>query len=321
MEKEILEDVEKIRSLKGREIKYRQKRLGELAIKYATNLVNLNLKKEQTEYILNTLNIYKGELDMIMENSITSYFKKIYKNHKFEFDKKTNGVQAGKIVNIINLDNKEEIKYYVKTHQYGSTSVSSTKETLDIKELYIYKLLNKLNIGSEVYWFESDIFENSIYIATKGLNNNELNIDREVIKLDIITRLLRLNDVMSNKSNILQHIDKKGYIIDFRILTIKGRKNPYLYDEIYISFLNGNETINYEYDKYFNKVMSSTNNKNKIKYFEDIINTDFNDFDKKVDDTYKEIKNDDIIKRYDNKDLLNYIDDIKINYKNIFSKK
>ena len=42
-----------------------------------------------------------------------------------------------------------------------------------------------------------------------------------------------------------------------------------------------------------------------------------NDFDKKVDDVYKEIKNDIIIKKHDNKDLLNYIDDIKLNYKNI----
>lgn len=320
MEKEILNEVEKIKALKGREIKYRQKRLGELAIKYATNLTNLKFTKEQNDYILNTLNLYKGELDRIMEDNITSYFKKIYKNHKFEFIKKTNGVQAGKIVKMI--DNKNNvIFYYVKTHQHGSTSVSSTKEELDIKELYIYKLLHKLNIGSEVHWFESDIFENSVYIATKGLVNNNLNIDREVVKLDIITRILRLNDVMSNKSNILQHNDNKGYIIDFRILTIKGRKNPYLYDEIYESFLKGNETINYNYDKYFKKVMSSENNKIKIKYFEDIINKELNDFDKKVDDVYKEIKNDIIIKKHDNKDLLNYIDDIKLNYKNILTRK
>lgn len=320
MEDEILKELDDIKSLKGRSIKYRQKRLGELAIKYVTNLTNLKFTDEQNKNIINTINLYKGELDKIMEDNIISYFNKIYINHRFEFLKKTNGVQSGKIVKITNINNKEEIRYYVKTHQHGSTSVSSTKEPLDIKELYIYKLLEKLKIGSEVHWFESDIFENSIYIATKELNNNDINIDKEVIKLDIITRILRLNDVMSNKSNILQHIDKKGYIIDFRIFKIIGRKNPYLYDDIYDSFINGNETINYDYDIYFNKIMSPENNENKIKYLKDILYKEFNSFIEITDNTYNDIKNDIIINKYNNKDLLKYMEDIKLNYKNLKSK-
>lgn len=317
MEQEILKELDDIKSLKGRSIKHRQKRLGDVAIKYITNLTSLNFTDEQKINIINTINLYKGELDKIMEDNIISYFNKIYNNHKFEFLKKTKGVQSGKIVKIININNNNEIKYYIKTHQHGSTSVSSTKEPLDIKELYIYKLLYNLNIGSEVHWFESRIFENSIYIATKELNNNNINIDKEVIKLDIITRILRLNDVMSNKSNILQHNDNKGYIIDFRILKIIGRKNPYLYDDIYDSFVNGNETINYNYDEYFNNVMNPKNNENKIKYFKDLINNELNNFIEVVDNTYNIIKEDIIIKKYDNTDLLNYIQDIKINYNNL----
>lgn len=254
-----------------------------------------------------------------MENNIISYFSKIYNNHKFEFLKKNNGRQSGNILKIIDLFNNYETIYYLKTHQDGSTYLSSTKYHLDIKELYIYKLLYNLNIGPEVHWFGLDISSNSIYIATKELTNNDLD-EKEIIKLDIITRILRLNDVMSNKSNILQHNDKKGYIIDFRILKIIGRKNPYLYDNIYDSFINGNETINYDYNNYFNKIMSPENNENKIKYFKNIIYNEINNFINITNETYEEIKNDIIIKKYDNTDLLIYIDDIKSNYKNLKNK-
>jgi hypothetical protein len=125
---------------------------------------------------------------------------------------------------------------------------------------------------------------------------------------------------MSNKSNILQHIDKKGYIIDFRIFKIIGRKNPYLYDDIYDSFINGNETINYDYDIYFNKIMSPENNEIKVKYLKDILCKELNNFIKITDDTYNDIKKDFIINKYNNKDLLKYIEDIKLNYKNFKSK-
>ncbi|CAO3640267.1 unnamed protein product [Cunninghamella blakesleeana] len=112
---------------------------------------------------------------------------------------------------------KKGITFYIKTHQHGAISSVPTKQELDIKELYIYKLLQHLGMGSGVHWFGTELFENSIYIATKGLETNHLTIKKEIIKLDIITRILRLKEVISNKSNILQHNDNKGYVVDFRV--------------------------------------------------------------------------------------------------------
>ena len=318
MEKELLNQAYEIDNLPktGKNIKLRRRLINELGRKYLKNLSNLNFMDNEKKIIENVIKKYDGEFEEAIENSIKLYFDKLYINCNFNFINKNRGVQAGRIVRIIENNNNEHL-YYVKTHQYGFTSESSTKQPLDIKELYIYKLLEKLNIGSEVHWFESDIFEDSIYIATKGLSNHELNIDREIIKLDIITRILVLTDVMSNKTNILQHDDKKGYIIDFRVSKNINIKDPYLYYKIYESFLNGNKTINYNYDKCFDKVMSPNNNNNKINYLKDIINNELNIFKNVAQNTYEDIKNDIIIKKYDNTDLLQYIENIKINYDNI----
>lgn len=317
MEEELLNSAKEIDNLPktGRNIRKRKKLIGELGAKYIKNLKKLKFTEDEHNIIQNIISKYEGEYDEAMENSIKSYFDTIYINCQYEFYNKSKGVQAGKIAKII--DSKNNITfYYVKTHQHGGTSIS-TKQPLDIKELFIYKLLESLGIGSEVHWFEPEIFENSIYIATKGLNSNNINQDKEVVKLDVITRILTLDDVMSNKTNILQHDDKKGYIIDFRIQKITRLSNAYIYNKVYESFLNGNTSINYSYDEYFEQVMSPANNENKIKWLEEIINTELIDFKKKVDNAYEKIKDDNLIKRYDNADLLCYIGNIKENYDSI----
>lgn len=137
MAEEILEELDDINPPKEISIKHIQKLLGDLAIEYLTNL---NLTDEQKVNIKIKINLYKNELDKIykiMENNIISYFSKIYNNHKFEFLKKNNGRQSGNILKIIDLFNNYETIYYLKTHQDGSTYLSSTKYHLDIKELYL----------------------------------------------------------------------------------------------------------------------------------------------------------------------------------------
>lgn len=315
MEDEILiklENIKKERIETISSIKCIQEIIENISIKYITNSSKLNFTDEQKNNIINTIKFYDNILDKKIEKDIISYFRKIYNNHKFEFFKKTKGIQIGKIVKITNLTNDKSITYYVKTHQNGSNLKKYNENILDIKEIYIYKLLYNLDIGPEIHWFKSLEFKKTIYIATRELDNNCLDIEDEIIKIDIITRILMLNDVMCNKSNVLQ--DKnKGYIIDFRIQKIVNVKNPYLYDEIYNSFLSYK---NDNYHENFNRYILHQNNKNKIKILKLVINK-LNNFNDIVKNTYKEIQDDIVIKEYNNIDLLIYIENIKSNYKNL----
>lgn len=316
MEDEILKKLQNIKKERKESIssiKYIQEIIENISIEYIINFTKLRFTDEQKNNIINTIRFYDDLLDKKIEKDIISYFRKIYNNHKFDFFKKTKGIQIGKIVKITDLSNDETKIYYVKTHQNGSNHKNYEENILDIKEIYIYKLLYNLDIGSEVHWFKSKEFKKTIYIATRGLDNNCLDIENEIIKIDIITRILILNDVMCNKTNVLQDNNKKAYIIDFRIQKIINVKNPYLYDEIYHSFLNHE---NDDYHEEFNKIMSHDNNQNKIKILKIVINKikDFNDI---IENTYKEIQNDIIIKEYNNTDLLMYIENIKSNYENL----
>lgn len=315
MENEILiklENIKKERNETISSIKYIQEKLENISIEYITNFSKLNFTDNQKNNIISTIQFYDNILDKKLEKDIISYFGKIYNNHKFDFFKKTKGIQIGKIVEITDLTNDKSITYYVKTHQNGSNLKKYEENLLDIKEIYIYKLLYNLDIGPEVHWFKSLEFKKTIYIATRKLDNNCLDIENEIIKIDIITRILMLNDVMCNKSNVLQ-INDKGYIIDFRIQKIVNIKNPYLYDEIYNSFLS------YENDSYhenFNKYILHENNQNKKMILKLVINK-MNNFNDIVLNTYKEIQNDIIIREYNNMDLLTYIENIKSNYRNL----
>ncbi|KAJ3204240.1 hypothetical protein HK099_001224, partial [Clydaea vesicula] len=86
------------------------------------------------------------------------------------------GIQFRKIVHINN-------EIFIKTHQYGSTIVTSTKSHLDIKEFFVFKLVENLNIGSESHWYCHNDIKDSIYIATKGMSFNKTTVEKELVRL------------------------------------------------------------------------------------------------------------------------------------------
>lgn len=312
---DIRKEIDIIKSLQGNRIKSRQRMINELGIFYLLNKNKFNISQEEHESIINFISKYQGEYENIMKEATIKYLQqKGYIFNDIKVLRKNSGVQAGIIILINNTE-----KYFIKTHQYGSTTHSGTKGPLDIKELYIYKLLYNIGLGPECHWFVHESFPSSVYIMTKELYISDITIDRELIKLDLICRILCLNDVVTNVSNITQHTDNKAYILDFRNDKILSSKNPYIYNEIYESFVKGNKTVNYSYNKYFADVMINNHNTNKMKLANDIIFNEFNNFIEFTQITLSNILNDDICKSYDTTDLLTYISNICTNYNNLKS--
>ena len=164
-------------------------------------------------------------------------------------NKKIFGAQFGGIISIESKQNKA--RKFFKTHQdgsrftnfsgvlYNSRSISLAKP-VNIRELFIYKVLEKLGMGPEVTFVVNPFVRQDLYIVTKDLNNTNLNeifitavnivnkekiekliSDKNVIieftKFDLINRILGINDLNSSNYGILSKGDKKFVkIIDFR---------------------------------------------------------------------------------------------------------
>ena len=82
------------------------------------------------------------------------YFKDYYKDQeiKFAFIPKKNCDQLGELVDLT-LRNGQQIRYFIKTHRHGSTKNSSSAKDVDMKEVFIYKVLELLGIGEEAHFF------------------------------------------------------------------------------------------------------------------------------------------------------------------------
>jgi len=164
-------------------------------------------------------------------------------------NKKIFGAQFGGIISIESKQNKA--RKFFKTHQdgsrftnfsgvlYNSRSISLAKP-VNIRELFIYKVLEKLGMGPEVTFVVNPFVKQDLYIVTRDLNNTNLNeifitavnivnkekiekliSDKNVIieftKFDLINRILGINDLNSSNYGILSKGDKKFVkIIDFR---------------------------------------------------------------------------------------------------------
>ena len=190
------------------------------------------------------------------ENRIFEYN---YKDNNIiiRFKQKEIGINSGFILNIIKYDHpnkKENIlnSFYVKKY-YGSTksgsknfedkdketfSISASKSfkassnsigkksewkkrKFDLKEPFLYTLLNLLNFVPEVKFFINPYTLDGFYIATKNIseqknrflsltnisiNNNNSNLIKESLNLtDFISRIFRLRDL---------HNDNFGFVVE-----------------------------------------------------------------------------------------------------------
>lgn len=164
-------------------------------------------------------------------------------------DKKKFGVQFGGIISIESKQNKE--RKFFKIHQdgsrftnfsgvlYFSRSISLAKP-VNIRQPFIYKVLEKLGMGPEVKFVVNPFVSQDLYIVTKDLSNPKSNeifitainignkemiekliVDKDVIleftKFDLINRILGISDLNPGNYGILSKGDKNFIkIIDFR---------------------------------------------------------------------------------------------------------
>jgi hypothetical protein len=256
--------------------------LGKLLVTFAkVPNKTTNLSKIQDNLIILRDDISSRPLKMF-QNKCLYYFSSHFGNRfeGIEFIGKPSGRQLGNKL-IIKLSDDKEIVYYSKTHGkgLGSESSKSSAKPVNPKELFMYKYLESTNLGQEVHFFYDDVC--NFYIATKGACYNEEMkkieefktytqirlqleefkndfeekdeekishiISNGLIKSDIISRIFRLSDLVSNDGNIgFTYID--GEIQSFKIIDFDVNDNVnYNNPEVYQGFLSGNGVHNYAF--------------------------------------------------------------------------
>ena len=216
-------------------------------------------KKIVREMLIKILNIDPDEVKypnnlIYLQKCLTNFKPSIYSNlkehfaEKYEIDRdkiiilpKTTGQQVGAKVVIPDPQNKENIKvFYIKSHQEFSsksdpqlgTRTSNGLGYVDLKELFMYKVLEKIGYGPKTeFIIDKDIsqtgVEEGIMIVTEdsGYTKNPLNKDKsfktfeQVVKegidlesisnetrkditaIDMLSRVFCLGDVMINSGN------------------------------------------------------------------------------------------------------------------------
>ena len=269
----------------------------EIALDMATNFKALNnlfsnYPKIQAEYdiyekTVNRLSSIMNANVSVLQESAIEYFKYLYPNtdpsKDFAFSNKREGDQVGQILKIKYIDEKKqnrEVSYFIKTHQHGSNSRDSgvSAGNVDLKELFVYRALEKMGLGPKAHFFSTPFStQNGFYIATRGFPFSKsvekqkgklfyiygqfeqakklveikdlASVDKGVIHgltmIDIISRVFKLGDVATNAGNFgfAYSGDKiKCKIVDFRV----GTWGDYKYiDGLLQGFIKGNGTYNY----------------------------------------------------------------------------
>ncbi|MBP9846693.1 MAG: hypothetical protein KBD43_11605 [Saprospiraceae bacterium] len=169
-----------------------------------------------------------------------------------EYLDKVEGVQLGNRM-LITYSNDEAISHrmmmYIKTHQHGSLrEQGSTLKSVDLKELYFYKVLEYTGYGPKAHFFYNVISPSAFYIATQdegfsadkskmkffstyGSIRERLDAQQEIstetkmgiFRTDILLRIFNLWDIIMNSGNfgyVTSHPSKEKWrIIDFRVGT------------------------------------------------------------------------------------------------------
>jgi hypothetical protein len=170
-----------------------------------------------------------------------------YSTFHISFSRKNNGVQTGFICTVFN--GSEKTRYYIKTHQNGPTETNiKSLFPPDLKEIFVYKLLYSIGLGPEVHiMIPFPGSKMSVYFASTECPItllSKLYLDTynltALIQLDLISRILCIQDSTSNPDNCGQ-VGDKPMIIDFRIQS----QNSYVKSDILQRFYAGNGEFNY----------------------------------------------------------------------------
>eukprot|EP00158_Paraphelidium_tribonemae_P001292 Partr_v1_DN24211_c1_g1_i1_m36608 putative NA len=166
---------------------------------------------------------------------------------KIEFLKKISGVQTGSICDVFN--GTASTRYFLKTHQHCPTPENiKSLHPPDTKELFIYKLLEFIGIGPKVHFIiPVHGTKRTVYIATEDAGlillsrlSTETANTAALLKIDLISRILCLDDCSTNTSNCGQ-VGDQPMIVDFRIESRQG----YFKADILERIMGGNSEYNF----------------------------------------------------------------------------
>lgn len=215
-----------------------------------------------------------------LKEAATQHFNQVFSQSKMKIDSldftsKLTGAQLGAILEL-NYTNSQgkgcQIKYFIKTDQFGSTSQASRAQAIDPKELLVYKTLELTGYGPKVHFIVSGGYNKQFYIATQDVGFSKqddkrkkfmpyselreafeqkdaaaisLEAQKAFSRLDLLSRILTLNDLITNKDNYgrVSYIDhsEKWKIIDFRVIATTSYKVDRLFD----GFTSGNGMLHY----------------------------------------------------------------------------
>jgi len=207
---------------------------------------------------------HMDSLDIFMQSAVREYFLHLNTQSGgdeklFDFDwlEKESGCQFGFICDVKTGPKKgpttTTTRYYVKTHQDGPNSSHTVSAFApDCKEVFLYKLLEAIEMGPEPYFIvpngkRKKGRDRSLYIATKevdivlmeNLTDEEANLDA-LLKIDLFCRISRVYDCKENFDNFGQlRKTREPMIVDFKITTESDNGNyrlPYIAEK----FLEGN---------------------------------------------------------------------------------
>ena len=211
------------------------------------------------------------------------------------FTSKKSGVQLGTVMTIMYVEADAEsrgggagspqehrITYYIKTHQHGSTSEVSSVKPVDPKELFVYKVLEYIGYGPKVHFFFNPLSLGGFFIATQNLSFTKIpakekkfilfeqrmkdynetaknpahdEARRNLVCLDILSRILRLRDTTTNPGNFgivtVEEMHNKWKFLDFRVL---DDAELYLNPRIFEGFQEGNGIFNYSYSTFLEDI-------------------------------------------------------------------
>lgn len=164
--------------------------------------------------------------DEEIQTTVKSYFEKLFadKNPIFTFSKKTEGTRAGTICTIQCQGTTE--KYYCKTNHDGGHRNSPSRSEIDLRELFIYKLLESVECGAKVRFATSSIGSKSvIYICSMEVpgfetfkekeekETNLSNYTKPAVHILTLFTVLNLSDCHSENVGTDEH--NSPFVIDF----------------------------------------------------------------------------------------------------------
>jgi hypothetical protein len=181
-----------------------------LGIKFA------KLGKQELSEVTNQIILLQGDIDQEprrkFQEKAKQYFEWYFEGNLRDivFDEKKRGIQLGNKI-ILTLTDGQELIYHAKTHRLGLKSQhSSSSQPVDAKELFIYKVLELSDLGSESHFFYDD--EKNFYIATRdvGFNKESKKQERFVTYDQVKPSLKEFNDLLKDDGNIQLVEEKLG---------------------------------------------------------------------------------------------------------------